>query len=59
MTSRKMKCFSQQGEMCAERGSGILHELAKVAGCGRGTWVLRGVPTPGLSSCVADMILGG
>lgn len=27
MTSRKMKCFSQ---VCAERGSGILHELAKV-----------------------------
>lgn len=59
MTSRKMKCFSQQrGKTCAERGCGILRVLAEAAGCGRGARVLWGAPTPGLSSWVADMILG-
>lgn len=44
--------------MYAERGSGILSELAKAAGGGRGAWVLWGAPTPGLSGWVANMTLG-
>lgn len=42
MTSRKLSVSQQQWEMCAERGSGILQQLAKAARCGRGTWVLQG-----------------
>lgn len=60
MTSRIMKCFSQQWEreICAERGSRILHEFARAARCGRRAWVSWGAPTPGVSSWVADMTLG-